>query len=467
MRNWKLYTLLSLLINCVVITIAQGQQEGGFIEADNEVTIEPVYDYEFIPDFTYDEVDNRVRKMDTGMPFELNETIFAFINYFTVRNREYSKMTLARKEIYFPLFEEALKRHGMPDEIKYLAIIESGLNPKAKSRVGAMGLWQFMPATGRVYDLNVSRDIDERMDPEMATEAACKYLKALHRMFGDWELALAAYNCGPGNVRKAIRRSGGKRTFWGIYNRLPRETRGYIPQFQAIMYVFKYADEHNLILEDGTFPIAHEKVHFNAEMDLEKLAEVSGVCLEDLEFLNPSIIKNKIPHSQRNIALRVPKNQANYLAENKGWIIDSLNIREERLLASIQEEKPLEEQEPVEKFIYKVKRGDALGRIASRYGTSVSDLKAWNGLYSNNIKIGQQLTIYQNPKAFNQQIAESNKAKQDATRLSGNPKTYIVQPGDSLWLIARKLEGVSIEEIKRLNKLNNNKIKPGQKLIIG
>ncbi|WP_230981506.1 lytic transglycosylase domain-containing protein [Echinicola salinicaeni] len=448
-----------------MITIAQGQQEDGLIEADNEAVIEPVYDYEFIPDFTYEEVNDRVRKMDTGMPFELNETIFAFINYFTVRNREYSKMTLARKEIYFPLFEEALKRHGMPDEIKYLAIIESGLNPKAKSRVGAMGLWQFMPATGRVYDLNVSRDIDERMDPEMATEAACKYLKALHRMFGDWELALAAYNCGPGNVRKAIRRSGGRRTFWGIYNRLPRETRGYIPQFQAIMYVFKYADEHNLILEDGTFPIAHEKVHFNAEMDLEQLAEVSGVCLEDLEFLNPSIIKNKIPHSQRHIALRVPKNQANYLAENKTWIVDSLNIREERLLASIEADKPKEK--PAEKLIYRVKRGDALGRIANRYGTSVSDLKAWNGLYSNNIKIGQQLTIYQNPKAFNQQIAESGKAKQDATRLSGNPKTYIVQPGDSLWLIARKLEGVSIEKIKRLNKLNNNKIKPGQKLIIG
>ncbi|GAB3655042.1 hypothetical protein GCM10028791_26100 [Echinicola sediminis] len=463
MRTWKLYTLLSLLINCVLITLTHGQQESGFIPAEEEL-VEPVYNYEFIPDFTYSEIKDRVNTMDTGMPFELNETIFAFINYFTVRNREYAKMTLERKEIYFPLFEDALRRHGMPEEIKYLAIIESGLNPKAKSRVGAMGLWQFMPATGRVYDLHVSRDVDDRMDPELATEAACKYLKSLHRMFGDWELALAAYNCGPGNVRKAIRRSGGKHSFWGIYNWLPRETRGYIPQFQAIMYVFNYADEHNLILEEGTFPVAHEKIKFGHEVDLQQLADISGVCLEDLEFLNPSILNKRIPHG--NHALRVPKANAEYLAANKGWIIDSLQIRDEKLLASQKEEEVSQPNAP-EKLIYKVRRGDALGKIASRYGTTVTEIKNWNGLYSNNIKIGQYLTIYQDAKQFNQSIADNNQAQRDATYIKENPKTYIVQPGDSLWLIARKLEGVSIEQIKRLNKLNNNKIKPGQKLIIG
>jgi len=462
MKNWKLFALLSALINCVLITIAHGQNESGFIQAKEEL-IEPVYNYEYIPDFTYREVKERVNDMDTGMPFELNETIFAFINYFTVRNREYAKMTLSRKEIYFPLFEEALKRHGMPEEIKYLAIIESGLNPKAKSRVGAMGLWQFMPATGRVYDLHVTRDIDDRMDPELATEAACKYLKSLHRMFGDWELALAAYNCGPGNVRKAIRRSGGRDSFWGIYNWLPRETRGYIPQFQAIMYVFKYADEHNLILEDGTFPVAHERVKFNQEVDLQQLADISGVCLEDLEFLNPSIINNRIPHN--NFALKVPKAHAEYLASNKDWMMDTLQIREEKLLASQKEALP-EKQAP-EKLIYRVVRGDALGKIANRYGTTVEEIKTWNGLYSNNIKIGQHLTIYQDAGYFGNNVAENHKAQQDATYVKENPKTYTVQPGDSLWLIARKLEGVSIEQIKRLNKLNNNKIKPGQKLIIG
>ncbi|WP_200979766.1 lytic transglycosylase domain-containing protein [Echinicola sp. 20G] len=465
MRNRRLFALLSMMINCVVVAVTFGQDQNGFISAEEEV-FEPVYNYEYIPDFTYDEVNNRVKNMETGMPFQLNETIFAFINYFTVRNREYSKMTLARKEIYFPLFEKALKKHGMPDEIKYLAIIESGLNPKAKSYVGAMGLWQFMPATGRVYDLHVTRDIDDRMDPELATEAACKYLKSLHRMFGDWELALAAYNCGPGNVRKAIRRSGGKKTFWGIYNRLPRETRGYIPQFQAIMYVFKYADEHNLILEDGTFPVAHEAVNFDQEVDLNRLAEISGVCLEDLEFLNPSILRNKIPHSSKSFALKVPKAQAEYLAANKHWILDTISIQQERLIAQQIEEEPEKKQEP-EKLIYKVQRGDALGKIANRYGITVSEIKTWNGLYSNTIKVGQHLTIYQNSGAFERNIAADNTTKQDATFVKGNPKTYIVQPGDSLWLIAKKLDGVSIEQIKRLNKLNNNNIKPGQKLIIG
>ncbi|QDH81043.1 LysM peptidoglycan-binding domain-containing protein [Echinicola soli] len=464
MSNWKLLTLLSPMIFCVAIASAQNQEENGFIAAEEDF-VQPTYHYEYIPDFTYHEVNERVDKMDTDMPFELNETIFAFINYFTVRNREYAKMTLARKEIYFPLFEKELKEHGMPEEIKYLAIIESGLNPKAKSRVGAMGLWQFMPATGRVYDLHVTRDIDDRMDPELATEAACRYLKTLHRMFDDWELALAAYNCGPGNVRKAIRRSGGKRTFWGIYNWLPRETRGYIPQFQAIMYVFNHADEHNLILEDGTFPIAHEKVKFDQELDLKRLADISGTCLEELEFLNPAIQNSKIPASTGYYALRVPKAKADYIASNVHWMMDSINLQEERLLAKQEAKKP-QEKEP-EKLIYKVRRGDALGKIASMYGTTVSEIKTWNGLSSNNIKIGQHLTIYQDGDAFTRNLAADNPSQQDATFVKGTPKTYTVQPGDSLWLIAKKLEGVTIEEIKRLNKLSNNKIKPGQKLIIG
>ncbi|GGZ38965.1 lytic transglycosylase [Echinicola pacifica] len=446
---------------------AQGQERESILATGQEAVVQPTYHYEYIPDFTYDQVNQRVDQMNTEMPFELNETIFAFINYFTVRNREYSKMNLSRKEIYFPLFEEALRRHEMPDEIKYLAIIESGLNPTAKSRVGAMGLWQFMPATGRVYDLHVTQDIDDRMDPELATEAACRYLKSLHRMFGDWELALAAYNCGPGNVRKAIRRSGGKKSFWEIYQWLPRETRGYIPQFQAIMYVFNYPDEHNLILEDGTFPVAHEKVKFDGEVDLVQLAEISGACLDELEFLNPSIQNRKIPANQTSYALRVPKAKAEFIANNKHWMLDSINIQQERLLAQEITEEPASQQKAPEKIIYKVRRGDALGKIANLYGVSITDLKAWNGLYSSTINIGQNLTIYQKTDTFSQNLAAQAPAKQDATFVSSSPKTYVVKPGDSLWLIAKKLNGVSIDQIKKLNKLSNNNIKPGQKLIIG
>ena len=431
-------------------------------ETSEDEMILPIYDYEHIPDFTYEEIKQRVQAMDTEMPFELNETIFSFINYFTVRNRPYTKMTLARMNTYMPLFEKVLEKQGMPDDIKYLSIIESGLNPKARSRVGAMGLWQFMPATGREYKLYANQYMDDRMDPELATEAAFRYLKALHRMFGDWEVALAAYNCGPGNVRRAIRRSGGKKTFWGIYNHLPRETRSYVPQFQAMMYVLRHVEEHNLILEEPSFPMPYETVQFNHEVDLERLAEISGICIEDIEELNPSILKRRIPASHKHYALKVPKSNAEFLAENMEWISDSVGTAysPSRLVAGYGGGNP--NTENGEKITYRVRSGDALGTIARRYNVTVSDLKSWNGLYSNLIRVGQQLSIYTDSPQFDQNLASTSSSDNPS-----NSRVYTVQPGDSLWLISRKMEGVTIDQIKKLNNLNNNRIKPGQKLIIG
>lgn len=466
MRKNISIVLATFSLNFLLVMVTSGQDLLEFLNTPmaSEEVVMPVYNYEYIPDFTYDQVQQRVEDMNTEMSFELNETIFSFINYFTVRNRDYSRMVLARKDIYLPLFEEVLERHQMPDDIKYLAIVESGLNPRARSRVGAMGLWQFMPATGREYKLYVNRHVDDRMDPELATEAAIKYLKALHRMFGDWELALAAYNCGPGNVRKAIRRSGGKRTFWGIYNYLPRETRSYIPQFQAIMYVLRYAEEHNLILETPTYPMAHEKVKFNNELDLEHFAEVSGICIEDLEQLNPSILDRKLPGSHTHYGLRVPKAKAQFIAENKDWITDSLELRASRLVAVNNTESEANSQ-LTGRITYRIQPGDALGTIAQRYNTSVSKLKEWNGLRSNMIKAGQILSIYQSNATLDNSLVSAS-SDQDGDNVAGG-KTYTVQPGDSLWLISRKMEGVTIDQIKKLNNLNNNQIKPGQKLIIG
>lgn len=460
----KKSTLIAPIILAIVVSASldsYGQELHEFLnggETNEEEMILPIYDYEHIPDFTYEEVKQRVQAMDTEMPFELNETIFSFINYFTVRNRSYTKMTLARMDTYMPLFEKVLEKQQMPDDIKYLAIIESGLNPKARSRVGAMGLWQFMPATGREYKLYVNQHMDDRMDPELATEAAVRYLKALHRMFGDWEVALAAYNCGPGNVRRAIRRSGGKRTFWGIYNHLPRETRSYVPQFQAIMYVLQHAKEHNLILEEPSFPIPYETVQFNHEVDLEKFAEISGICIEDIEELNPSILKRRIPPSHKHYALKVPKTNSEFLAENMEWISDSVSTayHADRLVAA---QSNLGDGE---KITYRVRSGDALGTIARRYNVSVSDLKSWNGLYSNLIRVGQQLSIYTDSPPFDQNLASTSSNDHPS-----KGRVYTVQPGDSLWLISRKVEGVTIDQIKKLNNLNNNRIKPGQKLIIG
>jgi membrane-bound lytic murein transglycosylase D len=428
-----------------------------------EVVI-PNYHYEFVPDFTYAEVEGRIQKMDLEMDFELNDRIFSFIQYFTVRNRDYIKMVLGRKEQYFPMYEETMRNQGMPIEIQHLSIIESSLDPKIKSRVGAMGLWQFMPATGREYGMHVNSDIDERMDPEKSTLAAAKYLKALYKMFGDWEVALAAYNCGPGNVRKAIRKAGGKTTFWGIYNFLPKETRNYVPQFQAMLYVLNHLEEHNLRLEEPSYPLEYEHVNFDRTLHLNRLATLSGVCLKDLEKLNPSINKGYIPESNRSMSLRVPKSKAFFIKDNLAWLGDSLSKTTPVLLAAT---KPIEEgtgststQQSYSRLAYKVKSGDALGTIATRHGVSLTQIKQWNNLSSNLIKVGQVLIIHAN--------AEPSTTKSIAMN-SENPrssKTYTVRPGDSLWVISQKHQ-LSIEQIKRLNNLNSTQIKPGQRLIVG
>ncbi len=454
--------ILALFTSLTPLYNAYSQNEQP-IEAASQIDEEvlPNYHYEYIPDFTYREIEQRIKAMDMEMSFELNDRIFSFIQYFTVRNREYTKMVLARKEHFFPLFDETMEKHDMPLEVKYLSIIESGLDPQIRSRVGAMGLWQFMPATGKMYGMNVNNDIDDRMDPEMSTDAAAKYLKSLYRMFGDWEVAMAAYNCGPGNVRKAIRRSGGKKTFWEIYNYLPKETRGYVPQFQAMLYVLNHLEEHNFLLEDPTYSIASEKIRFDRALSLDKLAELTDLCIKDLERLNPSVKNRKVPDSHRSMALRVPKTKAIFIKDNLAWISDSLNNAPTLLLASskmnIQSVEDLAKEIQQNAQSYKVKSGDVLGKIASRHGVTVAQLKSWNNLSSNTIRVGQTLKIH---------TGNSPAIAQTLTNSSGQ-LMYTVQPGDSLWIISKKHEGLTVEQIKRLNNLNTNNIKPGQKLIIG
>ena len=424
----------------------------------------PNYHYEYIPDFTYEEVAERIEKMESEMDFELNDRVFSFIQYFTVRNREYMKMVLARKEQYFPMYEETMKDYGMPVEIQHLSIIESGLDPKIKSHMGAMGLWQFMPATGREYGMEVNPDIDDRMDPEKSTKAAAKYLKALYKMFGNWEVALAAYNCGPGNVRKAIRHSGGKNTFWGIYDYLPKETRSYVPQFQAMLYILNHLEEHNLHLEEPSYPMEYEQLNFDKTFQLKTLASLTEVCLKDLEKLNPSIKQGRIPESHRSMSIRIPKSKAFFIKENLAWISDSLSKAAPILVASTSQvetaTKGSSPQQTTSRIAYKVKSGDAIGTIASRHGVTLTQIKQWNNLSSNLIKEGQILIIHSN----------SNRSSSTTIALNAdNPtssKTYTVRPGDSLWMISQK-HSLSIEQIKRLNNLNTTQIKPGQRLIVG
>ncbi len=407
---------------------------------------------------------DRLKCLEKRIPLVYNDKIHAFINYFTVRDREYTRLMMRRKNLYFPLFEKYLAKYKLPDELKYLSIIESALNPRAVSRARAVGLWQFMSATGKYYGLNNTWYIDDRMDPEKATDAACRYLRDLHRIFNDWELALAAYNTGPGNVRRAIRKSGYKKSFWEIYPNLPRETRSYVPQFVAIIYAMNHLDEHNFFDEGEEMLVRSDTLHVKKFVNFETLASLTGSCLEDLQRLNPSIQRNVIPESDHSYVMLIPVMAKDQLAVNRLAILDSaskVGKKEVELLAKTMQGTTYGR----DRIIYKVRNGDVLGSIAIRHRVRVADIKKWNSLRSDVIRTGQRLNIWLTTSTKNSVIV-SSKNSQTLTSIQG-AKTYIVQPGDTLWDISKKFNGVTIEKIKMLNNLNNSKIQPGQKLIIG
>lgn len=412
--------------------------------------------YEYIPgDETPEIISTRLACIEKTIPLKNNKTIHAFIQYFTVRDREYTKAMLRKKNLYFPIFEKYLAEYNLPDELKYLSIIESALNPRAVSRAKAVGLWQFMPYTGKHYGLNNEWYWDDRMDPEKSTQAACKLLADLYRMFKNWELALAAYNSGPGTVMKANKRSGYKNDFWEIYPFLPRETRSYVPQFVAIIYSMKYAEEHNLF-EPFTeeFPTT-DTIQVKSYLNLETFANLTGTCLEEMQFLNPALKTKAIPANGKWHTLKMPMLAKQMLKQNQQWILDSAQQSGksdfEKLAAS-------NTDAGKEMLNYVVKPGDGLGIIAARYGVKQEDIKKWNNLASGVIHPGQRLTVWVKPPPL--------VSKSKITVISPLPDIYIVQLGDSLWDISKKFEGLTIEKIKQLNSLTGNSIKPGQKLVL-
>jgi membrane-bound lytic murein transglycosylase D len=453
-------------------------------------------------------VQPRLLALQREIPLTYNATIHQFVEYFAYRKPSFTKTMLERKGVYFPIYEKYLKKYGLPDELKYLSLIESGLNPKVISRAGAGGLWQFMPKTARVdFGLRIDEYIDERFDPEAATEAACKYMKQLYRIFGDWHLVLAAYNTGPGNVRRAIRRCNGGQTFWAIYDCLPRETRGYVPQYIGMLYMINHADSHDIFPENIETAIAHDTIHVNSYLDLDRLASLSSINLEEIQKLNPQILTHILPGYTRNFALRLPKNDMAFFKANRLAILDSATklppvfvetpvqsaevyasnntsndekpiiITTPVMGASSSEPKMIVEQEVVEddiedvvinkkpkKQYYVVRKKDNLTEIADKFDVEIYDLKVWNHLQKSTIQPGQKLVILKE-KAVTSQVkyARSNAREKEAVK-KGKTKFYNVQNGDTLWNISQRYGGISIDKLKKLNGIKGNVVKAGMKI---
>lgn len=429
---------------------------------------------EVIPDNTYDEIADRMTCIEKEVPLVFNERVKAFIDYFAIKDREYTKDIIRKKELYFPLFSETLAKHNMPDELKYLAIVESGLRPNAISRANAVGLWQFISSTGKMYGLHSNWYVDDRMDPVEATDAAARHLKDLYRMFDSWELALAAYNCGPGNVRKAIRRSGYKKEFWEIYRYLPRETRSYVPQFVAITYLFNHLEEHGFEEQPEIYYPEMDTIMISQYFHVETFCNQLGLCLDDMLLWNPQIKRGALPEGTRNFALKIPVEWKEEIVSNRNHLYDTASKVGKEHLDYLARNTPGSTYGR-ERLYYRVRSGDVLGTIARQYGVRVSDIRSWNGIRGNLIRVGQRLSIWVLPtyNSSTKNLYTSSSAptsqkptvEQPSVSKNSSGRLYTVKYGDSLWSISRS-NNTSIEKLKKANQLSSNVIKPGQSLVI-
>lgn len=412
------------------------------------------YDMVYFPELPTDTLKARLKRLNAKTPFnvEYSSSLESVIKMFLKNRPRIMERQIGLSKYYFPMFEREMDNYDIPLEMKYLAVVESALKPRAKSRVGATGLWQFMYATGKQYGLNVSSYVDERCAPVRATKSAARYLSRLYKIFGDWDLALAAYNSGPGNVSKAIRRSGGYKNYWNLRPYLPRETAGYVPAFLATMYIFEYAKEHGLVQHEPKFNyVETDTIVVKQTITLDQVSEYTGVKMEELQFLNPAYKLDIIPYIKgKNYTLRLPQYAIGDFVSNE----ESIYARAKKDLET--REKPLPELVKTQsKTYYRVRKGDYLGKIARRYGVRVSQLKRWNGLRSNTLRVGQKLTIYsRSPVAVKKQTPKTN------------GKNYKVRSGDTLWSIAQKFPGVSVQNLKDWNNIGGSSLRPGMVLKI-
>ena len=456
-----------------------------------------------IPDFSDSVYLKRLAEIPSVVDLTYNRIVKNYINVYSRKRREQVRIMLGLSDYYFPIFEEIFDLYGIPYEIKYLSVIESALNPRAVSRVGAVGTWQFMYRTGKHYGLTINSLVDQRRDPIASTHAAARFLVDLYDIYHDWTLALAAYNCGPGNVNKAIRRSGGRRNFWDIYYYLPRETRGYVPAFIAATYTMNYYEDHLITRAPLSLPRASDTLMVFEPVHLQQVSEVLQIPIAQLRDMNPQYRQDIVPGtSKQGYSIAIPQEKVAGFIDLQDSIFnhkDSVFFDPGKKVASPQRYTSSQRvdlpPDKYDKLSYTVKSGDNVGFIADWYDVRASDLRYWNNISRNLIRTGQKLVIYK-PKGrssryreldqmtFSEKqqfagraVSSGNSGTAGSSSASTGPVTatdgqteyitYRVREGDSLWEIAKKYPGVSETDISRINNLSNaNKIKPGQILKI-
>lgn len=443
-------------------------QDGSSSDSADMVDADTTVLFPEIPDSFYI---SRLRKIPSFIELTYNDIVKRYIQVYTVKKRDKLEEMLGLKDYYFPIFEQILDSYHLPLELKYLAVIESALNPRAVSRVGATGLWQFMYGTGRLYGLDVNTFVDERKDPIQATHSAARFLRDLYKIYNDWVLVIAAYNCGPGNVNRAIRRSGGKTNYWDIYYYLPKETRGYVPAFIAATYAINFYKDHYIIPRYTDVPQVADTIMINRNLHLQQVADVLGIPVQLLRDYNPQYKIDIVPGQWGALPLRMPSNYTTrfiemedsiYRYKSEQYALNNLrlgnpaNYRGNMYM-------PAPPGKNMQRINYYVKTGDNLGGIAEKYHVSVSNLKYWNNINRNMIRAGQKLYIYIPRKAASKIESPESSDMTASTELTGEFINYQVKSGDSLWGIANQYPGVSGEDIMKWNKLSKgSKIMPGQ-----
>ncbi|MCX6326166.1 MAG: transglycosylase SLT domain-containing protein [Bacteroidia bacterium] len=434
---------------------------------------------------------NRLSKINSIISLPYNSIIRSHIEVYTIKQREKFSAVLGLKDYYFPMIEDVFDSYGLPAELKYMAVIESALNPNAVSRMGATGLWQFMYSTGRMYGLTINSVVDERRDPLKSTHAAAKFLKDLYNIYNDWTLVIAAYNCGPGNVNKAIKRSGNKKDYWEIYYRLPRETRGYLPQYVAATYAVNYYKEHNIMPLPLNIPVATDTIMVNKDIHLTQISEVMRIPLGELRALNPQYRTGLIPGSSKPMALTLPMNHlGDFIDLNdtiRGYKSDVYLNKATRIADPSRSSYLPADIKGKTKLIYTVQDGDNLGYISEWYKVGLSDIRSWNNVYRNTIRVGQKLVIYVDPskseyfsKINSMSFADKQKITGKTVPSNSQPVvanapvesegefiTYTVCYGDTIWDIVKMFDNVTTSQVLTLNNISDpEKIQVGQKLKI-